>query len=126
MSTRDAQMQAGFALAALLCNDRNLTHVRGAVSSELENAARAMLAHDPSEPRAERVRRLLEAVVPRLSNAITPLPPRLLALIASKLPRELARRQRWPLPRSGFTPSPDLIARLLRIARQRQLESTQP
>jgi hypothetical protein len=124
MTTARAAKEAGFALAALLFDDRGLTHVRAALTAELERAARTRLT--PREPgsasdKAALIAELLSAVRPALTSLPRSVPPRLSALLASKLPRALGRELVAAIPPAGpdFTPAPELLPRLLRIARQR-------
>jgi len=111
-----ADQQAGFALAALLANDRSLSEVEDTLDPSTLAALRARLA--PDEPRARQLARLLECVRPPLLS-LAGLSPRMVALLAPRLPRTLARAYaaHAGAARPGFSPPADLFALLLRIAR---------
>jgi len=112
--------RAGFALAALLAGDRELGHVAPAISPELARDA-ALLFEQPSlRDKSRLVAHLLSFVRPPLTRLADDLPARLAAAIASKLPRSLARTviAGAPLARAGFQLEPDLLPRLLRLARR--------
>lgn len=107
---------AGFALAALLADDRALQHVERAIPPSLAAEARAQLALMGT--RKERVvAQLLERVRPAL-RSLPPLPPRAAALLAARLPH----RPRGTLAPAyaGYVPPADLLPLLLRIARAEQ------
>src|SRR5690606_18094422 len=108
MRQHSEAMRTGFALAALLSDDRELTLVHGAVSAELAAGVHAVLARAAALPRAERIAGLLDAVRPPLTRLPSSLSARMPALRASKLPRELARRARHDAPpvRAGYAPAP--------------------
>jgi len=126
MSEWSPHKRAGFALAALLNDDRSLSRVRAHVAEA--EAARAETLLDPrSEPDKTRlVTHLLSLVRPALTQLPKALPVRLTAVLASKLPRSRAadpsRGERGASiarnTRDGYAPAPDLLPRLLRIARR--------
>jgi hypothetical protein len=114
------EKQAGFALAALLVGDRELHHVSPAVSTTVLVQARSLLEETSVRDKTRLVAHLLSFVRPPLTTLDDALPVRLGAAIASKLPRTLARQlvAAAPLARAGFQVEPDLLPRLLRIARR--------
>jgi hypothetical protein len=138
---------AGYALAALVAGDRELTGAAGHIPAAAELRTRALIAHEGSADKTARdsgarrrlVERLLAAVRPELvlsgseqaRAAREALPPRLVALLALRLPRPQARAlsalagaaqaPAGPLrspTRAGFTLADDLWPRLYRIARR--------
>jgi hypothetical protein len=112
---------AGFALAALIAGDRDLS-AADEIPASAAVRTRALVAHQVDhEPRNEQARR---QVVERLLSAVRPeialserMPLRVRALLASRLPRAEARALGLPSPRAGFTVAEDLWPRLYRIAR---------
>lgn len=120
MRTWSPAKQAGFALAALVCDDRELTHAAAALGGSTPAEVRAwLLPSDVQGQRAQRIARILSLLRPALSHLPTHLPPRALALLAPKLPRPLAREALCAAPRAepGYEAPSDLLPRLLRIAR---------
>jgi hypothetical protein len=104
-------MQEGFALAALLANDRELARVRGAISPALASEVVARLTGD----KTKLLRELLERVRPPLD-----LPPeRLSPRAASLLSPHMARRTRadGATFRPGYVAPEGLVPVLLRLAR---------
>jgi class 3 adenylate cyclase len=120
MSEWSTSKQAGFSLAALLADDRALTRVREHVPSAVLCAALERCDARSEPDRARLVAHLLSLVRPALTRLPASVPPGLSAALASKLPRELARAaiEAAPMVRSGYAPAPDLLPRLLRIARR--------
>lgn len=120
MTEWSASKQAGFALAALLAGDRELEHVASAVSPAIVRETRLRLEGARSGDKARVVAHLLSFVRPPLTGFERALPPVLVAAIASLLPRAVARATLGAAPAvlSGFAPSPDLLPRLMRIARR--------
>jgi hypothetical protein len=112
--------RAGFALAALLADDRELGHVASAISPDLGREASVLLEQPSLRDKTRLVAHLLSFVRPPLTRLAVDLPTRLGAAIASKLPHALARSviAAAPLARPGFQLEPDLLPRLLRIARR--------
>jgi len=112
--------RAGFALAALLADDRELRHVVSAISPDLARATRALFEQPSLRDKTRLVAHLLSLVRPPLTRLPRELPARVAAAIAGKLPRSLARSvvAGAPLARAGFQLAPDLLPRLLRIARR--------
>jgi len=112
--------RAGFALAALLADDRELLHVAPAISPDMAREARALFEQPSLRDKTRLVAHLLSFVRPPLTALADQLPARLGAAIANKLPRSLARTllAEAPLARPGFQLAPDLLPRLLRIARR--------
>ena len=107
---------AGFALAALLADDRALEHVERAIPPALATAVRAQLSRSgPNQGRV--IAQLLERTRPAL-HALPPLPPRAAALLAPRLSQRPASALAPAYP--GYAPPPDLLPLLLRIARAEQ------
>lgn len=112
-----SDMCAGFALAALLADDRELAHVAGAVPDTLLPALRAQLG----QASEREVRALLRVLRPDLDHEVAQrLPARMRALLARRLPsaerqklREGARESR-----PDFDLDDELQQLLLRIARR--------
>ncbi len=120
MATWSAAKEAGFALAALLCDDRALAHSAPALPAEVAARARArLLPSDSTRAPAGLIAELLTEVRPPLTSWPRGLPPRLGALLASKLPRPLARElvAAAPHARGDYAPPADLLPLLFRIAR---------
>jgi hypothetical protein len=112
--------RAGFALAAVLANDRALLAVRSQLEPHQLAPIAALCARDD---KPALIASLLHAVRPQLSDTAhlqEALPPRLCAMLAQKLPRAAARAlsASAPLARPSFAPAADLLPRLLRIARR--------
>jgi hypothetical protein len=111
-------MAAGFALAALLSDDRDLAQVEVALPPELLPELRAELALAHSRELA--VRALLRVLRPELdARAVLSLPSRMRALIARRLPRSQrqAVHEGTLASRAGFDADEDLLQATLRIAR---------
>ena len=109
---------AGFALAALLADDRELAQVQGRLEPEHLARIRTLTA-SPQLTRPVLIAQLLAHLRPRLSELAPTLPVRLRALLAAQLPHEERRDVLLgaPLARPGFEPEPELVSRLVRIAR---------
>lgn len=114
--TRD--MQDGFALAALLANDRELAAVRGAIPPALASEIVVRLTGD----KTKLLRELLERVRPPLATLSEQLPSRAAGLLAP----HLLRRARVPVspPRPGYVAPEGLVPVLLRLARASSKEAT--
>jgi hypothetical protein len=108
--------EAGFALAALLAGDRALTQVEAGLDAETLAPLRRALSSD--EPKAQVLAGLLELVRPPL-HTVDGLSPRMVALLAPRLPRALARESapRATAARPSFSPTKELGAVVLRSAR---------
>jgi hypothetical protein len=114
--TRARDKQAGFALAAMLADDRKFEQVRPFVDASFVSSDAA-----PSAPvdRRSRIAALLRDLRPALTERSAGLPARLAVLIAPQLPRSVAAcvLRDAPAQRSGFMPAPTLVRCLARIAR---------
>jgi hypothetical protein len=119
MTVLTAAQQDGFALAALLANDRSLQQVERALCDESAAQLRNRLAVLAAGERAQLVAQLLERVRPPLVELDRALPARLIALLAARLPRRSAALQQpaRSSARAGFVLSPALLPLLLRLAR---------
>ena len=113
-----ASKQAGCALAALLAGDRDLSRVRGALEPQVAEAV-ADLVGPRTIARGERVAALLARVRPQLRTLPSSLPPRLVALLAPRLPRGVAQPLLASVPamRATLVLDETLLPPLLRIAR---------
>ncbi|MEY4515550.1 MAG: hypothetical protein RLZZ450_7672 [Pseudomonadota bacterium] len=120
MSEWSLEKQAGFALAALLASDRELGDVRHAVSPAVIEHTRSLLEEPSVRDKTRLVAHLLSFVRPPLTALGSTLPVRLAVALAGKLPQNLARSllATAPVARTGFQVEPDLLPRLLRIARR--------
>jgi hypothetical protein len=112
------EKRAGFALAALLSDDRELTGVAPA----LEPSLRAQLAQQLAEAsvrRADAIAQWLALLRPELGASALALPPRLRGLLAplTKAPLRGALAAGRPAVRAHFTADSSLLDALLRIAR---------
>jgi len=115
---------AGFTLAALLSDDRDLAYVSDAVAPDLVRAVHArldgMLARpDSSQNREDGVRALLAVLRPELDASALSLPARvhgLLARLAAPKLQKLLRADSAPT-RADFNLDEDLLSALARIAR---------
>ena len=109
---------AGFALAAVLADDRELARIEGHVESGVHARIRA-LATSPQLAKPVLIAQLLALLRPPLAVLSPLLPVRLRALLAPQLPRSEGRSvlAGAPLTRAGFEPERELLARLARIAR---------
>jgi hypothetical protein len=111
-------MSAGFALAALLSDDRDLAHVESAVPEHALPALQAQLGL--AAERESGVRALLSVLRPELqARSVEPFSPRMRGLLARLLPAP-ARRPLLadaPASRADFNVDEDLLAALTRIAR---------
>jgi hypothetical protein len=111
---------AGYALAALIAGDRELS-AADAIPASAAVHTRALVAHEGRSDKTPQGRRqlvegLLSAVRPEV--ALTErVPLRIRALLATRLPRAEARALGLPSPRASFTVPDDLWPRLYRIAR---------
>lgn len=114
------EKRAGFALAALLADDRELGQVSRGVSPAVIEHTRTLLELPSVRDKSRLVAHLLSLVRPPLTEVGDALPVRLTVAIVGKLPRTLARTvaATAPLVRAGFQVEPDLLPRLLRIARR--------
>lgn len=114
------EKRAGFALAALLADDRELGHVSRAVSPAVIEHTRTLFEQHSVRDKTPLIAHLLSLVRPPLTAVDRALPVRLSVAIVGKLPRTLARTliAAAPLTRAGFQVEPDLLPRLLRIARR--------
>jgi hypothetical protein len=111
---------AGFALAALLADDRALEHVERALPPGLSAAVRAQLALAVPD-KALVVAQLLGRTRPALPS-LPPLPPRAVALLAPRLPQR--PRSALAPAYAGYVPPPGLLPLLLRIARAERAART--
>jgi hypothetical protein len=123
-------MMAGFALAALLLDDRALAQVESALPPELLPALRAELARTDGHDRG--VADLLRILQPELTlDGLRPLPPRFHALLARLLPPSArkalladapassgTRADRRPSTRPDFVVDEHLLRALVRLARR--------
>jgi hypothetical protein len=114
------EKRAGFALAALLADDRELGHVSRTVSPAVIEHTRALFELPSVRDKTRLVAHLLSLVRPPLTAVDSALPVRLAVAIVGKLPRTVARTliSAAPRLRTGFQVEPDLLPRLLRIARR--------
>jgi hypothetical protein len=118
---------AGFALAALLSDDRELNLAGPA----LEPAQRAELARQLAHAgarRAEAIADWLALLRPELGESALALPPRARALLAPQAKPELRRAllASRPPARAHFAPDRPLLDALLRIARWHARSSPTP
>ena len=110
---------AGFALAALLADDRELTAVARQLSPELCALLTERMTQIPAESR-EKARVLRELVAAlRPPPELSALPLRARALLAPHLPRELGRMyvQGAPQARAGYEVDQGLLGELERLSR---------
>lgn len=115
-------MKAGFALAALLLDDRALAQVAPALPPEQLSALRAELSTRSQEGGQEGgVAALLRVLQPELTLAgVNQLPPRMRGLLARLLPPS-ARQGLLadaPAPRPNFVLEEQLLRVLVRLARR--------
>lgn len=115
-----SEKQAGFALAALLFEDRALDSVAAAIP-EREHAAIAQRLRASSDTKHV-VRTLLASVRPGLGEAALALSPRARGLLARLCPPALRGRmaQGAPQARAHFSLDEALFAVLLRAAQRTQ------
>lgn len=112
---------AGYALAALIAGDRELSAADALVAPAAART-RALIAHERGD--APRDRRARVELIATLMDAVRPavslgeqLPPRVRALLAARLSRAAARTPGLPSPRPGYVAPEELWPRLYRIAR---------
>lgn len=122
MSSFCSARDAGFVLAALLCDDRELTRVQGHVTPSDEARLRALSTAGRQRgtgDKQEHVRQLLALTHPALTRLPAGLPARFAAWVARQLPRERAREvlAAAPSARAAFEPARELSSRLQRIVR---------
>jgi hypothetical protein len=113
-----ASKEAGFMLAALLAEDRELLHVAPALEPACAERLCALRTTDTD--RLRMVRALLERLRPPLDARALQLPPRARALLARVAPGELRKqllRDSKPT-RAHFSADEELIAMLVRVARK--------
>jgi hypothetical protein len=119
--TYSERFLSGFALAATVASDRGAARARAglhpAIVETWTQPARALAALSKHDRRA-RVRAWMEPEAyawPRAARA----PLMAWALIAQRVrERAPAWLQHAPMPRAGYTPEPELVALLTRIARR--------
>lgn len=119
--TWSREKTAGFALAALLSGDRDLSRSEVGLCEGARREVRARLAQIPRANGAEKtesVRALAALVKPPLRGTFE-LPERARALLARVVPRELGKSwlERAPLVRSDYQVEPGLVRALERVAR---------
>jgi hypothetical protein len=112
------EKRAGFALAALLSDDRELKRVAPALEPALREQLAKQLA-EASVRRADAIAEWLALLRPELDEGALALPPRLRALLAplAKPPLRGALAAGRPPARAHFTADRGLLDALLRIAR---------
>lgn len=127
-SAWSSHKRAGFALAALLADDRELTQVRGRLPDPELTALRAQLDRAAQPSRSLLIAELISAVRPPLGRASLSLPLSLVLLLAPYLPRGLLRRRLRDAPPDalGRVQPEELRLRMLRLARTLEGRSEQP
>ena len=113
------EKRAGFAVAALLGDDRALKATGPALEPELRERLTADLA-GVGDRKAEAIARWLTVLRPALDDTALTLPPRVRALLAplSRSQLKQALLGGAPAQRSHYRADQELIAVLLRIARK--------
>lgn len=111
---------AGFALAALVADDRSLTAVADALTSEQREHLVAQLPQGARDQVAPQIARLLRELKPLLDERALALPVRMRRLVANHAtPALRAQLLMDGAPtRDGFSADEGLAAALLRIARR--------
>jgi hypothetical protein len=113
------EKRAGFALAALLSDDRELKAAGPALEPELRQSLASELAN-ASARRAEAIAGWLALLRPELDETALGLPPRARALLAplAKPPLRQALLAGGTAPQPHYSADRALLAALLRIARK--------
>jgi hypothetical protein len=114
--------EAGFALAAWLADDRNLSHVAAALEPAKLAALRAgrlLPGADRAPNKVEAVQQLLRALRPALDERALGLAPRARTLLARLAPTALRKQllEGSPAGRAHYHADAELLAVLLRAAR---------